>query len=130
MPRVKRGKTSTKKREKLLKQTKGYKWHRKSKEKSAREALIKAWGYQYRDRKNRKRTFRNLWQIKINAAARENGTNYSSLINSLKKKNIALDRKTLADLAEHEPKTFSEVVYFSGAADSGNEKAPAEDSSQ
>jgi len=112
MPRVKRGSSATKKREKLLKQTKGYKWHRKSKEKAAREALFKAWTYQYRDRRNKKRDIRRLWQIKINAAARENGTNYSSLMHALKTKNVSLDRKILADLAENEPKAFSEVVSF------------------
>jgi len=110
MTRVKRGATAHRKREKLLRETKGYRWGRKSKEKAAREALLKARTYQYRDRRLKKRDFRKLWQIKINAAARENGTTYSTLIHALKQKNIALDRKILADLAEHEPKTFSEVV--------------------
>ena len=127
MPRVKRGSSSTKKRERILKQTKGYGWRRKSKERAAKEALIKAWTYSFRDRKTKKRDFRRLWQVKINAAARENGTNYGSLIYALKQKNIALDRKILADLAENEPKIFSEVVAFAGIADvekkNGDEKA-------
>lgn len=110
MTRVKRGVSAHKKREKLLKQTKGYRWGRKSKEKAAREALLKAWTYQFRDRRNKKRDFRRLWQIKINAAARENGTTYGAFIYALKQKNISLDRKILADLAENEPKTFSEIV--------------------
>ncbi len=110
MARVKRGVTSRKKRTRVLKHTKGYRWGRKSKERAAKEALLHAWTYQYRDRRNKKRDFRRLWQIKINAAARENGTTYSALINRLKKKNIALDRKILADLAENEPKVFGEIV--------------------
>ena len=130
MARVKRGVQAHKKRERLLKQTKGYRWHRKSKEKAAREALLKAWTYQYRDRRNKKRDFRRLWQIKINAAARENGTTYSRLIHALKQKNIGLDRKILADLAENEPKIFSEVVAFAGVpADVPRDEKPAAPSS-
>jgi large subunit ribosomal protein L20 len=110
MARVKRGTTAHKKRERLLKQTKGYRWGRKSKEREARQALMKAWTYSYRDRRTKKRDFRRLWQVKINAAARANNTTYSSLIHALKEKNVALDRKTLADLAENEPKVFSSVV--------------------
>ena len=110
MTRIKRGATAHKKRERLLKQTKGYRWGRKSKEKAAREALLKAWTYSYRDRRNKKRDFRKLWQIKINAAARQNNTTYSLLIHALKQKNISLNRRVLADLAENEPKTFSEVA--------------------
>lgn len=115
MTRVKRGVSAHKKRERLLKETKGYRWGRKSKEKAAREALLKARTYQFRDRRNKKRDFRRLWQIKINAAARENGTTYGVLIHALKQKNISLDRKILADLAENEPKIFSEVVVKAGA---------------
>jgi len=122
MARVKRGVQAHKKRERLLKQTKGYRWHRKSKEKAAREALLKAWTYGYRDRRNKKRDFRRLWQIKVNAAARENGTTYGQFIHALKQKNVKLDRKTLADLAENEPKIFSEIVSFVDAP--GNENYP------
>jgi len=132
MARVKRGVQSHKKRERLLKQTKGYRWHRKSKEKAAREALLKAWTYQYRDRRNKKRDFRRLWQIKINAAARENGTTYGRFIHALKQKNIGLDRKILADLAENDPKIFSEIVSFAGVLgdgprDEGQVVAPSSD---
>ncbi|MEX0689866.1 MAG: 50S ribosomal protein L20 [Candidatus Paceibacterota bacterium] len=110
MPRVKRGKTKTKKRESILKQTKGFKWHRKKKKRSAKEALIKAWSNAFKGRKNKKRNFRKLWNIKINAAARQNGTKYSELIDLMKKNKVDLDRKVLADLAEHEPEAFSAVV--------------------
>lgn len=114
MARVKRGSQANRKRERLLRQTKGYGWQRRTKEKAAREALIKAWSYSYRDRKAKKSNFRSLWQIKINAAARENGTTYANLISALKNKGVAIDRKILADLAENESKVFSEVVVFSG----------------
>ena len=120
MTRVKRGVTAHKKREKLLRYTKGFRWGRKSKEKAAREALLKARTYQYRDRRNKKRDFRRLWQIKINAAARENGTTYGAFIHALKQKNINLDRKILADLAENEPKTFSEVIVKTGTGGGGD----------
>ena len=110
MPRVKRGTTSTNRRKKILKFAKGFRWGRKKKERLANEALFHAWSYQFRDRKQRKRDFRRLWQIKINAAARINGTKYSTLINALSKNNIALDRKTLADLAEHQPEAFKQIV--------------------
>lgn len=119
MARVKRGSQANKKRERLLRQTKGFGWQRKSKEKAAREALIKAWSYSYRDRKAKKNDFRRLWQVKINAAARENGTTYAKLISALKKKNVAIDRKILSDLAENEPEIFSEVVAFSGTPGGG-----------
>ncbi|MBU2101182.1 50S ribosomal protein L20 [Patescibacteria group bacterium] len=110
MPRIKRGTQAAKKRRNLLKHTKGFMWGRKSKEKAARQALMKAWTYSYRDRRVRKREFRKLWQVKINAGARENGTTYSRLIDALTKKNIGLNRKILADLAENEPATFKRVV--------------------
>lgn len=110
MPRVKRGIIAHKRREKILKYTKGFRWGRKSKERAAREALIHAWSHAFRGRKEKKRTFRTLWNVKINAAARENGVTYKTLIAHLKTKNILLDRKILADLAEHKPKAFMAVV--------------------
>lgn len=110
MTRVKRGVPALKKRNKILKYTKGFKWGRKSKERAAKEALLHAWTHAFRGRKEKKRSFRGLWQIKINAAARENGLTYSRLTSLLKKKGIALDRKTLADLAENEPEVFKKVV--------------------
>lgn len=110
MPRVKRGKIAHKKRERVLKQTKGFKWGRKSKERAAKEALLHAWTHAFRDRKKKKRNFRRLWNLKINAAARNEGTKYSNLIHLLKKNKIDLDRKTLADLAENNPETFKKIV--------------------
>jgi len=110
MPRVKRGTTHVKRRRNLLRAVKGYKWGRKSKIRLARPAMLKAGSYAYRDRRNKKRTFRRLWNIKINAGARANGTTYSRLINALKNAGITLDRKVLAQLAEKKPAVFSKVV--------------------
>lgn len=110
MTRVKRGVIAHKKREKLLKYTKGFRWSRKSKERAAKEALLHAWSHAFRGRKEKKRVFRALWQVKINAAVRAEGMNYSKFIAGLKKHKIGLDRKILADLAEHEPKVFKKVV--------------------
>jgi len=112
MTRVKRGVQANRKRKRLLKNTKGYMWGRKSKERAAKEALLHAWTHAFRGRKERKREFRKLWQIKINAGARENGTTYSLFIHALKTKNINLNRKMLADLAENEPKVFAEIVSY------------------
>ncbi len=94
----------------LLKHAKGFKWRRKSHYRAAKEALLHAWSHAYRDRKKKKGDFRRLWQIKINAGARENGLAYSRFINGLKKANIELDRKVLAYLAEHEPGVFVKIV--------------------
>ena len=116
MPRVKRGTQATKTRRNLLKHTKGYRWDRKSKERPARQAVFKAWTYAYRDRRVRKREFRKLWQIKINAGARAHSTTYNRLIDALTKKNIGLNRKMLANLAEHEPETFKRVIERVGTA--------------
>ncbi len=112
MTRVKRGVIAHKKREKLLKHTKGFRWGRKSKERAAREALLHAWSRSFRGRKERKRVFRALWNVKINALARENGTTYKKLIADLKAKKVMLDRKILADLAEHNPDAFKKVCAF------------------
>jgi len=110
MPRVKRGTIAHKKREKLLKRTKGFRWGRKSKERAAKEALLHAESRSFRGRKEKKRNFRTLWSVKINAASRVENISYSKLINALKKKNIKLDRKILADLAENHPQVFKKVV--------------------
>lgn len=110
MPRVKRGKVRTTKRKRLLKQTKGYKWRRKSSIKQAKEAIKKAGAYSYRDRKNKKRTARALWQVKINAALRENGLTYSKFMGEMKKKKIEIDRKILADLAENNPEILKKII--------------------
>jgi large subunit ribosomal protein L20 len=110
MARVKRGTTSLRKRKKLLKLTKGFRWGRKNKERLAREALLHALPHMYRARKEKKRNFRRLWQLKIGAAAKENGTSYSKLIDALKKNKVGLDRKILADLAEHQSEIFKKIV--------------------
>lgn len=110
MVRVKRGVIAHKKREKLLKYAKGFKWGRKSKERLAREALLHAWSHAFVGRKQKKRDFRRLWQAKINAAVREHNLSYSKFIAALHKKNINLDRKVLAELAEYHPAVFKKVV--------------------
>jgi len=110
MPRVKRGVGATKRRGNVLKATKGFTWGRKSKERAAKEALLHAYSHAFRGRKEKKRNYRALWNVKINAAAREESISYSKLIAALKKKKIALDRKILADLAEHEPKVFKKIL--------------------
>lgn len=110
MTRVKRGKTAHKKREKILKYTKGYRWGRKSKERAAKEALLHAWTHAFRGRKQKKRDYRALWQTQINAAVRPYGLTYGKFIAGLKKQKIILDRKVLADLAQNEPKVFEKIV--------------------
>lgn len=110
MTRVKRGVQQHARRERLLKATKGFKWTRKSKLRQAKEAVLHAWAFQFADRKKKKRNFRRLWQIKIGAASRAEGISYSKLIAQLKKAKIELDRKILADLAEHHPEIFSQIL--------------------
>jgi large subunit ribosomal protein L20 len=108
--RVKRGVTSHKRHQKIRKATKGFSHPNRSSIKRGRQALTKSLQHATRDRKNRKRTFRELWNTRINAAARLNGTTYSKLIAGLKKADISLDRKVLAELAVNEPKAFTAVV--------------------
>ena len=110
MPRVKRGKIALKRREKILKYAKGFRWSRKSKERAAKEALVHAWTHAYRDRRLKKRTRRALWQIQINAAVRQEGLNYSKFIDGLKKAKIELDRKVMSDLARNHPAIFKKIV--------------------
>ncbi len=110
MTRVKRGALAHKKREKLLKKVKGYRWGRKSKERAAKEALLHAQSRMFKGRKENKRNYRALWQTQLNAAVRAEGTTYSKFIDALKKNNIALDRKVLAEIANKYPKVFSEIV--------------------
>jgi len=110
MTRVKRGSTANKKRGRTLKLTKGFKWGRKSKERAAKEALLHALSRSFRGRKEKKRVNRALWNTKINAAAREEGMKYSAFMEALKKANISLNRKMLADIAEHHPEAFKAVV--------------------
>jgi len=110
MPRVKRGTTHVKRRKKLLKLTKGYKWGRKNLLKQAKEARVKAGAHAFVDRRKRKRDFRALWNIKIGAFVRERGLSYSRFIDALKKNKIDLDRKVLADLAVNNKKVLDVVV--------------------
>ena len=110
MTRVKRGTISLKRRRNVLKLTKGYRFGRKSKEKLAKEAIFHAGTHAFQHRRKKKRVFRKLWSVKINAAARMEGISYSVFIDKLKKGNIALDRKILAELAENHPKVFSSVL--------------------
>jgi large subunit ribosomal protein L20 len=99
-----------KRHNKLLKQAKGYRGSRSRRIRVARQTVLKALSYAYRDRRNRKRDFRRLWIIRINAAARQNGISYSRLMSGLKQAGIDLDRKILADMAVRDPAAFSSVV--------------------
>jgi large subunit ribosomal protein L20 len=110
MPRVKRGVTARKRRNRILNEAKGYYGARSKLFKTAREAVERGWRYAYRDRKQRKRTFRALWITRINAAARENGLSYSRLINGLKLANVEVDRKILAQLAVTDPQAFGALA--------------------
>ena len=110
MTRVKRGVLKTKTRRNLLKQVKGYRFNRSTKEASAFEALAHAGAYAFAHRRDKKGDMRNLWNVKINAAIRPEGLSYSKFIGAMKKKNIELDRKILADLAENNPETFKRVA--------------------
>lgn len=110
MTRVKRGVGALKRRRNVLKQTKGFRWQRSKKERAAKEALLHSYTHSFHDRRKKKRTFRTLWNIKINAGARAEGTTYSKLIDKLTKSKIGLDRKILATLAEHHPTVFKKVL--------------------
>jgi len=108
--RVKRGVTTSRRHKKILKQAKGMQHNRTRSFRLAKQGVIRAMQYAYRDRRNRKRDLRSTWVTRINAAARENGTTYSKLMAGLKAKNIILDRKILADLAAREPEAFAAIV--------------------
>jgi large subunit ribosomal protein L20 len=110
MTRVKKGVHALKRRRSVLKQTKGFRHGRGSKERQAKEALLHAGSYSFAHRRDKKSHNRKLWNIKINAGSRELGMSYSKLIGALKKKNVLIDRKILSDLAEHNPETFSRVL--------------------
>src|SRR5512139_3908543 len=110
MARVKRGVTARARHKKILKQAKGYYGARSRVYKTAKQAVIKAGQYAYRDRRQRKRQFRALWIIRINAAAREHGLSYSLFIAGLKKAAIEVDRKVLADLAMHQKAAFGALA--------------------
>jgi large subunit ribosomal protein L20 len=108
--RIKRGVTARAKHKKILKAAKGMQHNRTRSFRLAKQAVVRALQYAYRDRRNKKRDLRGLWITRINAAARENGTTYGALIAGLKKSNIELDRKILSELAVNEPAAFVEVV--------------------
>ena len=110
MPRVRRGTRKRKRRSNILKQAKGYWGARSRNYRTAKEAVDRALQYSYRDRRTRKRDFRRLWIIRIKAAAEINGISYSRFMHGLKQLDIQLDRKILADLAVHSPKTFLQLV--------------------
>jgi len=110
MPRAKGGPRKARRRKKILKQAKGYVGGRRRLFRTAKETVLRAGVFAYRDRRQKKRRFRSLWIIRINAAARSLGLSYSSLINGLKKAGIALDRKILAELATKDPAAFAKLA--------------------
>ena len=116
MARVKRGVAAKARHKKVLKKAKGYYGARSKLYKTAKQAVIKAGQYAYRDRRQRKRQFRALWITRINAAARMHGISYSQLINGLNKAEIEVDRKVLADIAVHDPEGFGAIVSQAKAA--------------
>ena len=110
MVRVKRGKISLKHRKNILKQTKGYRNARKNKERQANEAIAHAGNNAFNDRRKKKGVFRRLWTVRLNAALRPLGTTYSKFIDALTKKEIALNRKVLSEIAHDAPETFKRIV--------------------
>jgi large subunit ribosomal protein L20 len=116
VPRVKRSVHGRKKRRKVLGQARGYWGQKHSSYKRAKEQVDKSLVYAYRDRKNRKRTFRRLWIMRINAAARREGLSYNQLVSGLRKAEIPLDRKVLADLAVSDPEAFDKIAAQAKAA--------------
>jgi large subunit ribosomal protein L20 len=114
--RVKGGTKTRQRHKKYLKLAKGFRGGRRVLYRSAREGVEKGLGYAYRDRKVRKREFRQLWIIRINAAARENGLSYSRLMNGLKKANLDIDRKVLSDMAINDPAGFSKLAETARAS--------------
>ena len=110
MTRVKKGVHALKRRRSILKQTKGMRHGRSTKERQAKEALLHARAYAFAHRRDKKSHNRKLWNIKINAGSRELGMSYSKLIDALKKNNVLIDRKILSGLAEYNPKTFARIV--------------------
>jgi large subunit ribosomal protein L20 len=116
MARVKRGVTAGRRHKKVLGKAKGYYNARRKVFRAAKQAVIKAGQYAYRDRRQKKRDFRALWITRINAAAREFGLSYSKIVNGLKKAGVEIDRKMLADLAVNQPTAFAEVARQAKAA--------------
>lgn len=110
MTRVKKAVNALKTRRNILRQAKGYRFARSKKERAAYEALMHAGAYAFAHRRDKKGDMRRLWNVRINAALDKDGLSYSKVIGNLKKKGVELDRKILADLAEHNPDTFKRVV--------------------
>lgn len=110
MPRVKRGVAASKRRKKVIKMAKGFKWRRKTNYIAAKEAILKAGKYAYRDRRAKKRTNRSLWIVRLNNALKENGLRYNLFIKLLKDKKIELDRKVLSQLAMESSESFKKLV--------------------
>src|SRR3989344_9159403 len=110
MTRVKKGVNALKSRRNILRQVKGYRFARSKKERAANEAIVHAVSYAFAHRRDKKNDFRKLWNVRINAALRPLGFSYSKFIGALKKRNIALDRKILATLAQENPETFKKIV--------------------
>jgi large subunit ribosomal protein L20 len=123
MPRAKRGNKRLERRKKILKLAKGYRGTKSKLYRSAKESVERGLNFAYTGRKLKKRDFRSLWIVRIGAASRLNGLNYSQLMHGLKLAGIELDRKVLADLAVHQPETFAEVV---GQAKNALQNAPGE----
>ena len=116
MPRVKRGVTARARHKKVLEQAKGYRGRRNNVYRIAKEAVMKAGQYQYRDRRQKKREFRALWIARINAAVRELGLSYSAFMAGMKRANIEIDRKVLADLAVRDKAAFAQIAGQAKAA--------------
>lgn len=114
MPRVKGGTTALKRRRSTLSKVKGYRFGRSTKKRQAREAIVHAGMHAFAHRRDKKNDFRRLWSVQINAAVRKLGLSYSAFIGLLKKKDVKLDRKILAGLAEHNPESFERVVKYLG----------------
>lgn len=118
MPRVKRGFKARRRRNKIMKAAKGFQGGRRTLFRTAKQTVLRAWAYAYRDRKQKKRNFRRLWITRINAAARLNGMSYSQLIGGLNKANVELDRKILAEMAIFDPGGFTKVAEAAREANS------------
>ena len=116
MPRVKRGNKRRLKRKKILRRAKGYYLAKSKLYRIAREQVQKSLAYAYRDRRAKKRDFRRLWIVRINAAARAGGMNYSSLMSGLRKAGVEIDRKQLSEVAIHDPSTFASLMDTARAA--------------
>ena len=112
MSRVKRGFKARRRRKKVLKAARGFRGGRSKLYRTARNAVFRSWANAYRDRRRKKREYRRLWIARINAAAKMHNVRYSELINLLKRANVGVDRKILADLAVHDPAGFGRIVEF------------------